>query len=310
MPYSDGMTKTHRLLNLWTGAVAYVSLLLAAALSIAGNVADTYRVRGREAVDSLDIVMAASWPLLVLLAVEMFVSRRWTGQGWPMQVLRWTGSIAIGAMAMRVSWVHLHALMEWRGQEGDVAVLGPLAIDAMAIMATALIVAGRSHGVSSAGDVLLDKLSGELDTPALDSRAPAPEVDTQLDIDLDNTLAKHGIAVDDGLDVDTVLSRYGIPTDEEMADAMDRILDTPAPPERPVPSAARRQRGVISAEQAAEIADYYATGLAHGLARMEAQALLAGWYGVTTRTIRRALESVGVSPVSAPPARSEVFETS
>jgi hypothetical protein len=151
-----------RIGKLWTDSVAYVALAIGAGLSIAGNVADTYRVRG-QAVDTLDIVMAVAWPALVVLMVEIFVSTRWRGLGLAMQCLRWLGCLSIGAMAMRVSWVHLNDLMLSRGQMADVAILGPLAIDALAIMATALILAGRGQ----------------------------PRVqDKPMDIDLDSTLAK------------------------------------------------------------------------------------------------------------------------
>src|SRR5262249_19003243 len=46
-------------------------------------------------------------------------------------------------MAMVVSWTHLHDLMATRGQLAIVAILGPLAIDGMAIMATGLILSTR-----------------------------------------------------------------------------------------------------------------------------------------------------------------------
>lgn len=130
--------------KLWTGAVAYVSLLVGAGLSVAGNLADTYRTRGAD-IDNLDKIMAAAWPILVILAIEMFVSPRWSPK--PMfQVWRWVGCLAVGGMAMVVSWTHLHDLMSARGQLVVVAVLGPLAIDGMAIMATGLILSTRVHG--------------------------------------------------------------------------------------------------------------------------------------------------------------------
>src|SRR6188768_2603205 len=112
--------------KLWTDSIAYLALTIGAGLSIAGNVADTARTRGQD-MDTLDIVMAVSWPVLVVLMVEIFVSTRWTGLSWPMQVLRWLGTVAIGGMAMRVSWVHLNDLMLSRDQKVDVAILGPLA---------------------------------------------------------------------------------------------------------------------------------------------------------------------------------------
>jgi hypothetical protein len=132
--------------KLWTGSVAYVSLLVGAGLSVAGNLADTYRTRGAD-VDTLDKVMAAGWPILVLLAIEMFVSRRWSPK--PLfQVWRWLGCLAVGGMAMVVSWTHLHDLMSSRGQLYIVAILGPLAIDGMAIMATGLILSTRVQAMS------------------------------------------------------------------------------------------------------------------------------------------------------------------
>lgn len=128
--------------QLWTNSVAYVALMIGAGLSIAGNVADTFRTRGT-ATDSLDVILAIAWPALVVLMVELFVSTRWIGTGRSMQVIRWIGTIGIGLMAMRVSWVHLNDLLLSRGQAGDVAFIGPLAIDSLAIMATALILSGR-----------------------------------------------------------------------------------------------------------------------------------------------------------------------
>ncbi len=59
--------------KLWARWVAYVSLLLAAGVSMAGNLADTYRTRGGQ-VDTLDKALAIVWPLFVILAIEMFVN--------------------------------------------------------------------------------------------------------------------------------------------------------------------------------------------------------------------------------------------
>lgn len=126
----------------WAAGIAYLALLLGAGLSVAGNVADTFRTRG-PLTDSLDIIMAAAWPILVLVTIELFVSRLWsTERGY--QALRWTGCLAIGTMAMLVSWVHLHDLLATRGQLTAVAIVGPLAIDGMAIMATGLILSTRT----------------------------------------------------------------------------------------------------------------------------------------------------------------------
>jgi hypothetical protein len=131
----------NKLSTLWSNAIAYVALMVGAGLSVAGNVADTFRTRGA-ATDTLDIILAGAWPILVILTIEMFVSRRWSPR-LGFQVLRWFGCLAIGNLAMLVSWLHLHDLLASRGQLSLVAIAGPLAIDGMAIMATGLILSTR-----------------------------------------------------------------------------------------------------------------------------------------------------------------------
>lgn len=128
--------------HLWASSVAYVMLLVGAGLSVAGNVADTFRTRGG-GTDQMDIILAAAWPVLVLLAIEGFVSQRWS-QRPGFQALRWIGCSGVGLCAILVSWVHLHDLLLSRGQLPLVALAGPLAIDGMAIMATGLILSTRT----------------------------------------------------------------------------------------------------------------------------------------------------------------------
>lgn len=131
-----------RLGKLWTGAVAYVSLGVGAGLSVAGNLADTYRIRG-SAVDNVDLVLAVGPPVATLLVAEMFVSpwpRRWS-----IQAVRWVTTIIVGLLAAVVSWIHLSDLLASRGQHASVAILWPLAIDGLAIMAMAKILSTRGH---------------------------------------------------------------------------------------------------------------------------------------------------------------------
>jgi hypothetical protein len=133
----------NKLSTLWSNAIAYVALLTGSGLSVAGNVADTFRTRG-EATDGLDIILAGAWPILVILTIEMFVSGKWSPRT-GFQGLRWAGCLAIGGLAMLVSWLHLHDLFISRGQLPLVATAGPLAIDCMAIMATGLILSTRGR---------------------------------------------------------------------------------------------------------------------------------------------------------------------
>lgn len=131
--------------KLWTAGIAYVALAVGAGLSIMYNILDTMQVRGA-AFDWADLVTAIAAPGMVVLMVEVFVSRWWIGTPWYVQALRWAGVLGIGGVAMRASWTHGHDWMASRGQTEDVAMAWPLAIDLLAIMATALILTGRIRG--------------------------------------------------------------------------------------------------------------------------------------------------------------------
>lgn len=257
-----------RIGKFWTDAVAYIALTLGSGVSIAGNVADTYRTRGA-ATDGLDLFLAAFWPATVVLTVELFVNKRWVGLAWPMQILRWAGCIAIGGMAMRVSWVHLNDLMASRGQKADVAILGPLAIDALAIMATALILAGRrGHGRVSADTAnLLDVVAtGDVrghghkvnftDTDTMDSWAAdinghghvRPHADTDYPVDIwatpDSGQADTTVTGRMATEEETAMARDV--RDREWPDAPSFLYDTPMPMPDPV---ATRPDGDLDAWQ-------------------------------------------------------------
>ena len=140
----------NRKIKVWTYGIAYLSLAVGSGVSIAGNVADTYRVSGAigRTPDGLDITISAFWPAAVLLAIEMFVSALWP-RTTAMQTVRWVGSLGIGFVAMYVSWHHLSDLLSSRGQDGLVSTLGPLAIDGLAIMATGLILSSRGQKMAT-----------------------------------------------------------------------------------------------------------------------------------------------------------------
>jgi len=131
----------NRIVKFWTASIAYVALALGAGASIMFNILDTMQRRG-QSFDRWDLLMAILAPAMVVLMVEMFVSRLWSGDLGG-QIIRWVATLAIGGVAMRVSWTHGHDFLASHGQTDDVAILWPLAIDSLAIMATALILAGR-----------------------------------------------------------------------------------------------------------------------------------------------------------------------
>lgn len=155
--------------KLWTAGIAYVALAVGAGLSIMYNVVDTMAVRG-PALDVYDIVTAVAAPAIVVLMVELFVSNWWVDAEWPMQTLRWLGCLVIGGVAMRASWTHGHDFMSRRGQAADVAISWPLAIDLLAVMATALILLGRRARMSadSVATVKLDLSTVPADANGMD----------------------------------------------------------------------------------------------------------------------------------------------
>lgn len=283
--------------KVWAYGVAYTSLALGSGVSIAGNVADTYRISG-PATDALDITLAAFWPAAVLLAIEMFVSTLWSkAPGY--QALRWIGSIGIGFMAMRVSWIHLNELLASRGQTADVATLGPLAIDGLAIMATALILSGR-RAVSTVQDTA--------EPMAIVHKLPpmpyVPEDERRLASDLADALPSMATvqwtqpaAVPPLADDLSDAASFWTPERQAAYRAVATETATPAAPV--VPGRARR----LALEERVELLMLLEAGHRVGAYRTsDVDTLLAAWYGVSTRTIRRARADAGIAPVSAPPA--------
>jgi hypothetical protein len=177
-PSPVAMTMT-TLTKFWTASIAYVALAVGAGLSIMYNVVDTMQVRGAE-LDIFDVITAVAAPAIVVLMVEMFVSRIWVGQPWHIQVVRWLATLAIGGVAMRTSWTHGHDFMASRGQAEDVAMLWPLAIDLLAIMATALILAGRRGQLATGQSV------GQRVAMAMDALATGEYQDGHVATDTDS----------------------------------------------------------------------------------------------------------------------------
>lgn len=308
--------------KLWTDAVAYVALILGAGLSIAGNVADTYRSRAA-ATDPLDIVMAVAWPALVVLMVEIFVSTRWTGLAWPMQLLRWLGTLSIGGMAMRVSWVHLNDLMASRGQKADVAILGPLAIDCLAIMATALILAGRRGqpiGQSLASGQWVNpgqvatKLANEelasgqqsghgLGQALANSEDVATGQPWPVAMDFLRPVGHGHQAADcaDGQDLAKAYATVGDEASDYLASLSNHPeLDTTSTPPAPLPQRISTERA-RAAKYDKAAAKRMIAGALGDTDPAQIDAAVSEAFGVSSRTARRLRAEVAGTPVSGPP---------
>jgi hypothetical protein len=283
--------------KLWTGAVAYVSLLVGAGLSVAGNLADTYRTRGAD-VDGLDKVMAAGWPILVLLAIEMFVSPRWSSARM-FQAWRWIGCLAVGGMAMVVSWTHLHDLMTSRSQLFIVSVVGPLAIDGMAIMATGLILSTRVRGqvATATPDMATDN---RIDlTGMIKSVTFTPDTSGHAAADTDASgHDRWADLVAPAADTVDVANLNGMATWAQWSYADDRMVQDLAADvtvTQPLPRRTRTSAGMSCPQEFADMATAWDP---IELDRADMVKLSAAYFGTSTRTARRWLAAVLNEPTS------------
>jgi len=282
--------------KIWAHAIAYVALFLSAGLSIAGNVADTFRVRG-EATDILDVILAGAAPALVLLTVELFVSQLWS-RSLGYQVLRWIGCMGIGALAMGVSWVHLNDLLSSRGQMDIVATAWPFAIDGMAIMATGLLLSTRGKGRPGLAAAMSTAVSDVLDT--FDPAGPrTPYVATEEDARVSADIMANPMD-------------YVSPSSQEGRDAEDSVWQglvgrlggqgepTLPAPVSPAPVGSNRVRPEsVPAEAAALILTWLGAPADSRPTPGEADALVAGALGRHPRTARRWRDAVTAEALNA-----------
>ena len=126
---------------------AYVGVVLGGAVSVAANVAASF-IPPPHAVPGWTppagaVVSAVFWPLLLMVAVELFARVGWP-DGWRWWLLRAAGVLPVAAIAAVVSYRHLSHLLRFYGEDPLTAVLGPLAVDGLMVMAAgALIASGR-----------------------------------------------------------------------------------------------------------------------------------------------------------------------
>lgn len=312
------MTKLGRL---WTAGIAYVALAVGAGLSIMYNVVDVVAVRGSD-LDGYDVITAIAAPGVVVLMVELFVSRQWVGRRWYFQLLRWMATLVIGGVAMRASWTHGHDFMARRGQASDVATLWPLAIDLLAIMATALILAGRRSVASgqsrwvNPGQVATKLASGQAVASA--DMANLVAMQDRINVARDSVakatgIPGHTLGQSDeatlanreefvakwtdhlaGQTVGQEVSDDLAKTYATIADEASQYLasqDTQLPQRRPSPAKYDRAAAV----------DAIRAALAVGTEPAAVDAAVSGAFGISARTARRLRAQVSGEPVSGPP---------
>jgi hypothetical protein len=131
---------------------AYIGALLGGGVSIAANVAHSYVPPAGAPADWAPhagaVVGAVFWPVALFVAIEILARVAWPdGRRWVL--LRFGGLLPVAAVAAFVSYRHLSGLLTFYGDETAVAVLGPLAVDGLMVMATgALIATSRARATA------------------------------------------------------------------------------------------------------------------------------------------------------------------
>jgi hypothetical protein len=245
-------------------------------------------------------------------------------------LLRWLGTLSIGGMAMRVSWVHLNDLMASRGQKADVAILGPLAIDCLAIMATALILAGRRGQRGGEGGNARWVNPGQVATKlAREELAHGQDSGHGLGQALANT---GGVATghedflatqefisgmlaraaetpghvfgqpDDGQDLAKAYATVGDEASDYLASLANHPeLDTTSTPPAPLPQRTSTERTRAGKYDKAAALAAIRSMLDGGAEGAQIDAAVSEAFGVSTRTARRLRAEVSGRPVSGPP---------
>ncbi len=127
---------------------AYTGAGLGGLVSIAANVAHSY-VPPPDAPATWEphlgaVVGAVFWPLALFLVIEIFARTIWP-TGWRWYLIRFGGLLPVAALAAIVSYRHLSGLLSFYGEDPLTAVVGPLAVDGLMVMATGALVATGQH---------------------------------------------------------------------------------------------------------------------------------------------------------------------
>jgi hypothetical protein len=128
-------------------AVSRGAFALGLAVSIAANIGHVLIVvRPEETiVRYASMGMAALWPLLLAVAVEV-VSRVAWPHSWRWWVPGYVGTIVVGLIAFTISYQHLHGLLLAFGESALTAIIGPLGLDLTIVVAgVALLAIGETR---------------------------------------------------------------------------------------------------------------------------------------------------------------------
>jgi hypothetical protein len=283
--------------------VATLVLVLGVLASLAGNLQAIYLDNARPGIGA--VISAMVWPLAVLGMVELLLHTPWLAN-WRDHLTKLATVLLVAAVATWVSYWHLANVLSHYGYDVASRYAGPLAIDAaMVLAALALNRIGLARRAPVVSDMALPIGVHADGTPATMDMSTAWESirHAQLANDTTDAMPLNTLSTELGSmypAADRAIQDAGAEPAAETENWLDALagrvpLDDPvlpAPvtvipgPRTPLP---RRAPGRTRTEiDPAEASLFAMAGRAEGhYSAGEIAELLAGWYGVSTRTIRR-----------------------
>lgn len=279
------MTKTY------TRATIVATLVLAFGVlaSLAGNVQAIHLDNAKPGIGA--IISATLWPLVLFGVVELLLHTPWVAN-WRDHVTKVATVLAVASVAAWISYWHLANVLSHYGYDVASRYAGPVAVDmAMVLSALALNRVGQARRTQAAKNRHITD-----DKPWEDMANWTAPVATAEDMAM-QTAYIEDVAEDvanwqDGLNRAVSDAGQELATEAEdwLAGLRDRVPVVPTPAVPVVPGPAPRERKPRAERQIDpdEAIPLVAVGLVEGhYGKGEIAELLAGWYGVSTRTIRR-----------------------
>jgi len=134
---------------------AYIGAALGGTVSISANVAHSYVPPVAASTgwtpQTGAVVGAIFWPVALFVATEILARVPWpSGKRWT--ALRFAGLLPVALVAAFVSYRHLSGLLAFYGEDIVTAIVGPLAVDGLMVMATGALLATARRTVALAED--------------------------------------------------------------------------------------------------------------------------------------------------------------
>lgn len=279
--------------------VATTVLVLGVAASLAGNLQAINLDNASPGVGAY--VSATAWPLLLFGVVELLIHTPWLAN-WRDRVTKGAVLVAVASVAAWVSYWHLANVLSHYGYDQASRYAGPVAIDAAMVLAALaldrVVQARRVDKDNAVDNGQADKpwTTPDPDRPLLSTDVTVADVQAEWTGHVDTALANAEDKDTQELsnvqaEVDKAIGQTGQElaneTEDWLASLSTRIEDrTHTPPvqvSKPLPQRVSK-RVDIPEDEATELAK---AGVDSGLKAGEIAELLAGYYGVSARTIRR-----------------------